>query len=125
MVASGGPAPLAILPPVDFVTDNGPALAAIAFGVLVLAGLIVLGVRALLLWRAIKASRREMQGHLDALMAEADRLSAELARMPERQAELQRALAVLQARIGHARVLAEHAGQAVATLRSPLRYLGG
>jgi hypothetical protein len=110
---------------VDFVTDNGPALAAIAFGVLVLVGLIVLGVRALMLWRAIKAAKREVETHLTALMAEADRLSADLARLPGRQAELQRALGVLQSRIGYARVLAEHAGEAMATLRSPLRYLGG
>jgi hypothetical protein len=110
---------------VDFVTDNGPALAAIAFGVLVLVGLIVLGVRALMLWRAIKAAKRAVETHLAALTAEADRLSSELARLPERQAELQRAIAVLQSRIGYAKVLAEHAGEAMATLRSPLRYLGG
>jgi len=110
---------------VDLLADNGPAIAAIAFGVLVLAGLIVLGVRALMLWRAIKAAKRVVETHLAALTAEADRLSAELARLPERQAELQRAMALLQSRILYARVLADHAGEAMATLRAPLRYLGG
>jgi uncharacterized protein YlxW (UPF0749 family) len=110
---------------VDWLADHGPAVAAIAFGVLVLAGLIVLGVRALMLWRAIKAAKRAVETHLAALTAEADKLSAELARLPERQAELQRAISALQSRISYARVLAEHAGEAMATLRSPLRYLGG
>lgn len=125
MLATPARAPACDTAAVDRLVDHGPALAAIAFGILVLAGLIVLGVRALMLWRAIKAAKRAVETHLAALTAEADKLSAELARLPERQAELQRAISALQSRILYARVLAEHAGEAMATLRSPLRYLGG
>lgn len=101
------------------------AIAAIGFGVLVLGGLALLGLRALSLWRAIKAARSRVAESLEALAREGDRISASMGHLPRRQAELQSAMAALGARTALARRLADHASEAAAVLRAPLRYLGG
>lgn len=108
----------------DFLDDNAVAIAAIVFGVLALAGLVVLGVAALRLWRVLKVVQRQVARAGGALSAEVDLLSESLARLPERQAELQGSLEVLSRRAAALGVLASHASEAAAILRSPLRYLG-
>lgn len=108
----------------DFLGDNAVPIAAIIFGVLVLAGLAILALAALRLWRGIKGVQRQLLRAGGALAAEADRLSESLARQPERQAELQDALASLSQRVALLRALASHASEAAAILRSPLRYVG-
>ena len=108
----------------DFLADNGVPIAAIIFGVLVLAGLVVLGVAGLRLWRVIKGVQRDVLRASEALAAEAAHLSESLARQPERQAELQDAIAGLSQRVAVLRTLASHASDAAAVLRSPLRYVG-
>jgi hypothetical protein len=60
----------------------------------------------------------------NALQAESERLSASLARLPERQAEIQASVAALQHRAAVLSTLARNASEASAVLRSPLRYLG-
>ena len=108
----------------DFLADNGVPIAAIIFGVLVLAALVVLGVAGLRLWRVIKGVQRDVLRAGGALAAEAALLSESLAQQPERQAELQEALAGLSQRVAVLRALASHASEAAAILRSPLRYVG-
>ena len=108
----------------DWLADNGVPIAAIIFGVLVLAGLVLLGIAALRLWRGLKVVQRQLASASGALSAEVERLSESLARQPERQAELQDALAALSQRVALLRVLVSHASDAAAILRSPLRYVG-
>jgi hypothetical protein len=110
---------------VDFIVDNAVPLSAILLGVLVLIGLVVLVIAGLRLWRVVKAAQARVSIAGELLSAEAERLQAALAAMPERQAELQRELTSLSQRVTALGVLASHAGEAAQTLRYPLRYLGG
>lgn len=105
--------------------DNAVWIALVFFGVVVLAALGWLVLRGLVLWRAIKAAKRAADDGLAALTAETDRMSAALDAMPQRQSELQGALATLQGRVRVAQLLAQNAGEAATALRAPLRYLGG
>lgn len=114
----------AILAAVDFVIDNAVPLSAIALGVLVLVGLVVLGIAGLRLWRTIKRVKAKVTAASDLLMAEADRLQESLAHLPDRQAELQDAIASLQGRAAALQVLAASAGDAIQVLRAPLRFVG-
>ncbi len=108
----------------DFLADNGVPIAAIVFGVLVLVALVILGIAALRLWRVIKTVQRQLMRAGEALADEAALLSESLERRPERRAELEDALAALSQRVALLRVLASHASEAAAILRSPLRYVG-
>ena len=108
----------------DFIVDNAVGLSAIALGALVIAGLAVAGLSGLRLWRVLKGTERRISGATADLMAEADRLSAALAALPERQQELQGSIAVLSARVRVLGVLARAASEAAAVLRSPLSYIG-
>jgi len=109
---------------VDFLADNGVPIAAIVFGVLVLVALVILGIAALRLWRVVKGVQRQLMHAGAALANEAALLSESLERQPERRAELEDALAALSQRVALLRVLASHASEAAAILRSPLRYVG-
>ena len=108
----------------DFIVDNAVALSAIVFGVLAIAGLAVAGVSGLRLWRVLRGTERRIAGATADLMSEADRLSAALAALPERQKELQGSIASLSARVRVLGVLARAASEASAVLRSPLSYIG-
>jgi uncharacterized protein YlxW (UPF0749 family) len=109
---------------VDFIVDNAVGLSAIALGVLVLAGLAIAGIAGLRLWRAVRSAQRRATAAAAELAAETDRLSASLAQLPERQAELQASITALQRRAAAAALLARSASEALAVLRAPLRYLG-
>jgi hypothetical protein len=104
---------------------DAAAIAAIFFGVVVLAALGVLALSGFRLWRAIQAARRVAESRLATLTAENARIQAALARLPNRQGELQVALASVQVRIRVAGMLAAYAGQAFKALRQPIKYLGG
>jgi HAMP domain-containing protein len=108
----------------QFAIDNAVALSAIALGVLVLAGLAVLGIAGFRLWRTLTRVKRRIAAASDALLAEADRLQQSLAALPDRQAEVQEAVASLQRRAAALSVLAASAGEAVQVLRAPLRFVG-
>lgn len=105
--------------------DNAVPLSAVFLGVVVLAALGLLGLSALRLWRRVKAVQKRVTREGEALAAQADRLSAALEAMPERQAELQRELGSLQNRVAVLGVLARHASESLRALRAPLRYFGG
>ena len=104
--------------------DNAVPLAAIALLLLVLGGLLVVALAGLRLWRRVRAVQRRIAVAGAELNAEVERLNAAQARMPERQAELQAAIESLQGRAAALGVLASSAGDAVAVLRAPLRYIG-
>jgi hypothetical protein len=110
---------------VDFIVDNAVPLSAIVLGVLVLAGLAVLAIAGLRLWRVVKAAQARVSIAGELLAAESERLQAALAAMPERRAELQREMTSLSQRARALGVLAQHAGEAAQTLRAPLSYLKG
>jgi Flp pilus assembly protein TadB len=110
---------------VDFVVDNAVALSAIFLGVLVLVALAVLAICGLRLWWRTRAAQKRIGRETEALTAQTDRLSAALAAMPDRQAELQGEIASLQRRVAALAVLARHAAEAQKVLRAPLRYFMG
>jgi uncharacterized protein YlxW (UPF0749 family) len=110
---------------VDFLVDNAVPLSAIFLGVVVLGALGLLALSALRLWRRVKAAQKRVTDEGEALAAQADRLSAALEAMPERQAELQREMGSLQNRVAALGVLASHASASLRALRAPLRYFGG
>ncbi len=111
--------------PVDFVVDNAVALSAIFLGAIVLIALAILAVTGLRLWRRARAAQKRVGRETEVLAAQADRLSAALDAMPQRQAELQYEIRSLQGRIAALQVLARHASEAQQTLRAPLRYFTG
>ncbi len=108
----------------DAIVDNAVPLSAIALGVLVLGGLLLAGIAGLRLWRVVKRAQRRVTSAGAELAAETERLSASLALLPERQAEIRASIAILSRRAAGVAVLARSASQAIAVLRSPLRYLG-
>lgn len=108
----------------DFVVDNAVPLSAIFLGVVVLGSLAVLGVAGWRAWKVVRAAQKRMTTAAAALAAEGERLSAATAALPERQAELQAALSSLQRRAAVLQVLGASASEAIAVLKSPLRYLG-
>lgn len=108
----------------DYVVDNAVPLSAILLGVVVLGGLIVLGLAAWSAWRVVRRAQKRVGVAAADLAAESDRLQASLAALPDRQAELQAAVASLSARIAALGVLAGSAGRAAEVLRTPLRFIG-
>lgn len=108
----------------DFVVDNAVPLSAILLGVMVVAGLLVLVLSALSLWRSLRAAQARIADQAKALEAEGRRLSAAVEALPARQEELAAQLASLSRRLAALMVLARSASGAAAVLRAPLRYLG-
>ena len=110
--------------------DNAVWLSALVMLALILAGLLVLGLSGLRLWRVVKATQKRIAAGAAALSAEADRLSAAMAALPQRQAEVQDAVAALAVRylriatLGVPFALVALAGQGwlrgVGNLRTPL-----
>jgi hypothetical protein len=109
---------------VDFIVDNAVWLSALVMLALIVAGLLVLGLSGLRLWRVLKATQKRIAAGAAALSAEADRLSAAMAALPQRQAEVQDAVAALGVRVRVLGVLARAASEAATVLRAPLNYLG-
>jgi hypothetical protein len=109
----------------DFLADNATVATVIVIGVIILVALAVAAIAGLRLWRVVRAAEKRVSVAGAELAAESDRLSASIAAMPERQAELQDAVASLQGRVAALTVLAQTASNASAVLRSPLRYLTG
>ena len=104
--------------------DNAVWLSALVLLALVLASLVVLGVSGLRLFRVLKATQKRIGAAAAVLAAEAERLSAAMAALPDRQAEVQDAVASLGVRVKVLGVLASAAADAAETLRAPLRYIG-
>jgi hypothetical protein len=109
---------------VDFIVDNAVWLSALVLLALVLASLLVLGLSGWRLFRVLKGTQKRMGAAAASLSAEADRLSAAMAALPDRQAEVQDAVAALGVRVKVLGVLASAAADAADVLRAPLRYVG-
>jgi hypothetical protein len=109
---------------VDFIVDNAVWLSALVLLALVLGSLLVMGLSGLRLFRVLKATQKRIGVVAASLGAEADRLSAAMAALPERQAEVQDAIADLGVRVRVLGVLASAAAEAAEVLRAPLRYIG-
>jgi hypothetical protein len=108
----------------DFIADHAVPLSAIALAVLVLVALLVLVIAGLRLWRVLKVTQRRIGTGADALSAETERLSAAMAALPDRQAEVQASLASLAVRVRVLGILVRSASDAKAVLTAPLAYLG-
>lgn len=108
----------------DFLVDNAVALSAIFLAAAVLISLAVTALSAYRLWRRARAAQRRVTAAGAELAAQGEHLTASLARLPERQAEIQASIEALSRRAAVLAVLAAHASAAVSVLRAPLRYLG-
>ncbi len=108
----------------DFVVDNAVALSAILMGVFIIGGLVVLGLTGWMSWKVVRAARTRVEAASAELAAEGDRLQESLTALPDRQAELEAAIASLSRRTAALGVLAASAGNAAQVLRAPLRYIG-
>lgn len=95
------------------------AIGAIAVG----AGLALAGLRGLGLWRSTRAAQRVVTQASTALTAEVERMNTALAALPERQQEIERAVASLRQRALVLSVVARAAGHGSALLRGPWGYL--
>ena len=104
--------------------DNAVWLSALVLLALVLAALLVLGLSGLRLFRVLKSTQKRIGAVAATLSAEAERLSAAMAALPERQAEVQDAVAALGVRVRVLGVLTSAAADAAEVLRAPLRYIG-
>lgn len=109
----------------DFLIDNAVALSAIFLGVVVLIALAVAALAGFRLWRTIKRTQRILTERVEALAADAQRVSAAAERLPQRQAEVTDSLASLRSRAAAIGVVGKAAGEAAVILRAPLRYLSG
>ena len=108
----------------DWIDDHLIALAAIVLGVLIIVTAIVAVVRGLALWRKIKRSRGMVEPLVEPIQRESAQIERRMARITEAQAELDVRLQRLQIEVAEVKVLAAFGTAALATLRSPLRYLG-
>ncbi len=104
--------------------DNAVWLSALALLALVLVSLAVLALSGWRLFKVLKATQKRIGAAAATLSAEADRLSAAMAALPDRQAEVQNAVASLGMRVRVLGVLATAASDAADVLRAPLRYIG-
>ncbi len=108
----------------DFIADNAVQLSAAFLVIVVVAALVVAGIAGFRLWRRVRAAQRRVTATAAELTALSEQLSDSLARMPERQAEIQASLDALSRRAAVLSVLTSSASQAADVLRAPLRYLG-
>ena len=104
--------------------DNAVWLSALVLALLVLASLVVLGLSGLRRHASAWSSAPGTGAAAAELSEEAERLSAAMAALPDRQAEVQDAVASLGARVRVLGVLTSAASDAADTLRAPLRYIG-
>ena len=116
--------PRAILAAVGWISDNAVLLAFLIGLIAVLAALALLAVRALGAMRRVKTATVALSDAGGALAEDVNRVSAALAALPERQAELQQAIADLRGRAAAAGVLARHTMIAQRILRRPLWFVG-
>lgn len=104
--------------------DNAVWLSALVLLGLVLASLVLLALSGWRLYRVLRGTQKRIGAAAATLSAEADRLSAAMAALPDRQAEVQDAVASLGMRVRVLGVLASAAADAADVLRAPLRYVG-
>jgi hypothetical protein len=114
----------AILVGVSWLNDNAVLVAFLVGTVAVLAAIAVLVVRGLRAWRQVRSAATVLSAAGGALADDVSRVSAALAALPERQAELQQAITDLQRRAAAVGVLARHTMIAQRILRRPLWFVG-
>jgi hypothetical protein len=114
----------AILAPVQWLIDNAVLVAFLAGLVAVLVALVVLAVRMLGAYRRVRTATVALSAAGGALAGDVDRVTAALAALPERQAEVQQAIADLSQRAAAVCVLARHYLVAERILRSPFWFVG-
>lgn len=117
-------AALAYCDAVDWIDDHLIALAAIVLGVLIIVTAVVAVVRGLALWRRVKRSRGVVEPLVGPIQRESEQIERRMAQITAAQAELDISLQRLQIEVAEVKVLAAFGTAALATLRSPLRYLG-
>jgi hypothetical protein len=109
---------------VDWIDDHLIVLAAIVLGVLIIVTATVTVVRGLALWRKVKRSRGVVEPLVEPIQRESAMIERRMARITAAQTELDIRLQRLQIEVAEVKVLAAFGTAALATLRSPLRYLG-
>jgi hypothetical protein len=109
---------------VNWVIDNAVLVSFLVGLVAVLVALVVLAVRVRGAYVRVQAATTALSSAGGALAEDVNRVTVALAALPERQLEVQQAIADLQQRAAAVGVLARHAHAAQRTLRSPLWFVG-
>ncbi len=108
----------------EWVERHQVLLAVCVLAALTLVGVVVLAVRAFILNRVARSSMSRVDAPVREIttgLADAERRVGAIA---DGQAELTTAIDRVASHTGELRVLMDHAGRALAVLRSPFRYLG-
>ncbi|MEQ8834826.1 MAG: hypothetical protein RIB67_10355 [Miltoncostaeaceae bacterium] len=105
----------------DWIIDNLVLIAFLVGLAGALAGLAVLGLSGLRLWRTTKAALGVTQGATAELTAEVERLQAATDALPARQAQVQGEVSDLMGRIAALGVVASAAGRLLGAVRAPGR----
>lgn len=105
----------------EWIVDNLVLVAFLVGLAGTLAGLAVLGIAALRLWRSAKGAIKATGTATDTLTAEVNRLQARVDALPARQAEVLGEVEDLQRRIAALGVVASTGGRLLTSLRAPGR----
>lgn len=104
--------------------DHLVLTAAILLVALVVVGLVVLAIRGLVLWKATKSVRGEIDPRVATLTSSVDQAQRRVDGLTRAQGDLTDTIARVQASTGELGRLVSTAGRAVSVLRAPLKYLG-
>ncbi len=113
-----------ILAAVSWLEDHQTLTAVLVLVALVLAGLAVLAVRGLRLYRESKAQMRRVQQPVATLTSGIADAERRVGRITAGSDDLSASLERVGADTAELRVLVKHASEALRSLRAPLRYLG-
>lgn len=114
----------AILAAVNWLIDNAILMSFLVALAAVLAALIVLAVRIRGAYCRVRTATTALSEAGRVLAEDVNRVTAALAALPDRQTEVQQAIADLSQRAAAVGVLARHAMVAQRILRSPLWFVG-
>ncbi len=108
----------------NWLWDNLVLVSVIALAALVVIGLVVVALRGLVLWRATKRARGEIDPRVTTLTASVDQAQVRVDGLTRAQGDLMATIERVQASTTELGVLVSTAGRAITVLRAPLKYLG-
>jgi hypothetical protein len=109
---------------VSWLGDHQVLVAGLVLVALVVIGLVALIVRAVGLYRTSQSQMRRVQEPMATISAGLTDAERRVGAITSESEDLSTALDRVAAHAGELRVLVDHAGRALSTLRAPFRYLG-
>jgi len=109
---------------VSWLENHQVLAAALVLVALIVTGLAVLAVRTIRLVRTSRSQLRRVEQPMATISAGIEDAERRVGAITSEGEDLSAALDRVSAHTGELRVLVDHAGRALATLRAPFRYLG-